>query len=173
MAQNRTYRRNSKMRVAFFLSSILIVMVVAFFGCSTKSGVSPQYTNDQNNFKKAIILLNEARDLSNPLGSEKQSTFTLSKEVEDKIYSKTEEGIGSGKQVRDEYLEYLHPELRDMFKNKLIRGTEIWYEGIKDNRSGKIWEGTQKQLQGNELVVEWIRWWDKHGESIADKVYGD
>lgn len=173
MFKNKPRQRTSKLRGILFLSSISIVVVVLLLGCSTKSGLPSQYTNDSENLKRAIILLNEARDLSNPPRSDKQSTFTLSKEVEDEIYSKTEDGIRFGKQVSDEYLDHLHPELKDMFKNKLIRGTDIWYQGIKDNQSGRIGEGVQKQIQGDELVAEWIEWWDKQGKTIADKVYGD
>jgi hypothetical protein len=160
-------------RTISLLLSILIVLASVFLGCSAKSELPAQYTNDRDNFKKAVILLNEARDLSNPSGAEKQGSFELSKETEEKIFANTEEGIRLGKQVSDEYLEYLHPELRDMFKQKLIKGTEIWYEGIEDNNSGKVVTGLQKQVKGNELVIEWIKWWDKNGKSIADRVFGE
>ncbi|MFH1328128.1 MAG: hypothetical protein ABIH76_04710, partial [Candidatus Bathyarchaeota archaeon] len=138
-----------------------------------KTALPPQYANDNENFKWSVILLNEARDMSNPPGAEKQSSFSLSKEIEEKIYTNTEEGIRLGKLVSDEYLDFLHPELRYMFKQKLIKGAEIWYEGIQDNNSGNVISGVQKQVEGNELIMEWIGWFDKNAKSFDDKVFGD
>lgn len=132
-----------------------------------------QYKTDNENFKQSVMLLNEARDLSNSPGSENQSSFELSKEVEEKIFSNNKEGIRLGKLVSDEYLDYIHPELKDMFKNKLIKGTEIYYDGLMMNNSGNITEGAQKQIQGNQLIIGWINWFDKNGKEITDKVFRD
>lgn len=140
-------------------------------GCSKKSKIPSRYEKDNINFKKSIILLNEARDLSNPSESQHEPSFTLSNDIEAKIISKTEDGIRLGKEINDAYLDFLHPELKIMFKDKLLKGTDFYYDGLKDNNSGKIAEGLKKQIQGNELVIEWIRWWDKNGKSIADKLY--
>lgn len=128
---------------------------------------------DNENFKQSVMLLNEARDLTNPSESESQPSFELSKETEEKIFSNNKEGIRLGKLVSNDYLDYLNPELQNMFKNKLIKGTEIYHDGLTNNNSGSITEGTQKQIQGNQLIIEWINWWSKNGESITIKVFED
>ncbi len=161
------------MRKVFFLLLISLLVFVALFGCSAKSVLPAQYTNDNQYFKQAIISLNEARDLSNPPGSAHQSSFELPQQTEDKIFANTEQAIRLSKQISDEYFDYLHPQLRDMLRNKLIKGTEVWYDGVKDNNAGKIAEGAQKQIQGNQLIVEWLEWWERNGEGIADKVFAD
>ncbi len=150
-----------------------ILFIVISLGCSKKSKIPSQYEKDNTNFKKSIILLNEARDLSNPPESQRQPSFTLPADIEAKIILKTEEGIDLGKEINDAYLDFLHPELKIMFKDKLLKGTDFYYNGLKDDISGGIAEGLEKQIQGNELIIEWIRWWDKNGKSIAEQVYGD
>lgn len=157
----------------FFLLMFLLIVGVVVSGCAKKSEISAQYKTDNENFKQSVILLNEARDLSNPPGSETQSSFKLSKETEEKIFSNNEEGIKLGKLVSDDYLDSMHPELKNMFKNKLIKGTEIYYNGLNMNNTGNIAEGAQKQVQGNQLIIEWINWFDKNGKLITDRVFED
>lgn len=136
-----------------------------------------QYKADNENFKQSVILLNKSRDLSNPPGSENQSSFELSKETEEKIISYIEEGIRLGKLVSDEYLDYIYPELKDMFRNKLIKGTEIYYDGLmislKNRNADILSKGAQKQIQGVQLQIEWINWFKKNARSFENKIFED
>jgi len=164
----------------FFITRVVFNLVFNQPNETTASSVLPhKFFNDSKeqidneNFKQSIILLNEARDLSNPPESQNQTVFELSKEIEEKIYSNNEEGIRLGKLVSDDYLDYLHTELKNMFKNKLLKGTEIYYDGLIKNNADNIAEGVQKQIQGNQLIIEWIDWFDKNGKSITDKVFND
>ena len=105
-------------------------------------------------------MLTKVRELSNPPGSENQIAFQLSKEAEERIISNSREGIRLGKLVSDEYLDSISPELRYMFRNKLIEGSEIFYDGfvisLRDRATGVHSEGEQKQIQGVQLQIEWI-----------------
>ncbi len=161
------------MKKFFLLTLLLITSVVVISGCAKKTTIPSQYKTDNENFEQSITLLNEARDLSNPPGSENQPSFELPKETEEKIFSNTKEGIRLGKLVSDDYLDYLHPELKNMFKNKLIQGTEIYYDGLTATNTSNVAESAQKQIQGDQLIIEWINWWKKNGKSITDKVLED
>ncbi len=123
------------------------------------------------------MLLTKVRELSNPPGSENQIGFQLSKETEDKIISNSREGIRLGKLISDEYLDSISPELRYMFKNKLIKGSEIFYNGfmisLRDRAAGVHSEGEQKQIHGVQLQIEWIEWFDKKAESFSYKIFED
>ena len=156
------------------LTLLIIASIVVISGCARKTEMPAQYKVDNENFKQSVILLNKARDLSNPPESENQSSFKLSRETEEKLFSNTEEGIRLGKLVSDEYLDYINPELKDMFKDKLIKGTEINYDGLMIMESGAYSsEGVQKQIQGSQLVIEWINWFRKNGRSFEDKIFED
>jgi len=123
-----------------------------------KPKIPVQYRNFNDDFKQSVMLLNKVRDLSNPPGSENQIAFQLSKEAEERIISNSREGIRLGKLVSDEYLDSISPELRYMFRNKLIEGSEIFYDGLmislRDRATGVHSEGEQKQIQGVQLQIE-------------------
>ncbi len=173
----------------------LIVSLIALSSCTEKPEIQEisveqealevpevqrepvKYRNFKDDFKQSVILLTSVRDLSNPPGSENQIGFQLSNETEEKIISNSREGIRLGKRVSDEYLDSISPELRYMFINKLLRGSEIFYDGfvtsLKDREAGILSDGEQKQIQGVQLQIEWIEWFDKKAESFRHKISED
>jgi hypothetical protein len=133
------------MKNPFPLIFLLIISLFVIFGCAEKPEISEtsetavtleapevpvQYRNFNDEFKQSVMLLNKVRELSNPPGSENQIGFQLSKETEEKIISNSREGIRLGKLVSDEYLDSISPKLRYMFRNKLIKGSELFYDGL-------------------------------------------
>jgi len=168
---------------------LLIISVVVISGCAEKPEtpetavtleapeVPVQYRNFNDEFKQSVMLLGKVRDLSTPPGSENQIAFQLSKETEEKIIANSREGIRLGKLVSDEYLDSISPELRYMFRNKLMKGSEMFYDGfvlsMKDRAEGVLSEGEQKQIQGTQLQIEWIEWFDKKVKASSYKIFED
>ena len=166
---------------------LLIASLVVISSCAEKPEKSEtavtletpevpvQYRNFNDDFKQSVVLLNKVRALSNPQGSANQIGFQLSKETEEKIISNSREGIRLGKLVSDEYLDSISPELRYMFKNKLIKGSEMFYDGfmasLKARAAGVLSKGEQKQIQGVQLQIEWIEWFGKKSKSFSHKVF--
>ena len=180
------------MKNLFPLIFLLIVSFVVISSCAEKPEtpeipeipeileklvIPAQYRNGNEDFKQSVILLNKVRDLSNPPGSKNQIGFQLSKETEEEIISNTREGIRLGKLVSDEYLDSIYPELKYMFENKLIKGSEIFYDGflisLKNRNAGTLSEGEQKQIQGVQLQIEWKDWFDKNAKSFGYKIFED
>ena len=175
------------MKNLFPLILLLIVSLVIISSCAEKPETTAtpealevpempvQYRNFNDDFKQSVMLLNKVRDLSNPQGSANQIGFQLSKETEEKIISNSREGIRLGKLVSDEYLDSISPELRYMFKNKLIKGSEMFYDGfmasLKARAAGVLSKGEQKQIQGVQLQIEWIEWFEKKSKSFSHKVF--
>ncbi|MBC8548512.1 MAG: hypothetical protein H8D23_02580 [Candidatus Brocadiales bacterium] len=168
------------------LISLLIVSLVVISSCAEKPETSEtavtleapvQYRNFNDDFKQSVMLLSKVRYLTNPPGSVNQIGFQLSKETEEKIILNSREGIRLGKLVSDEYLDSISPGLRYMFRNKLIKGSEIFYEGfvhsMKDSAAGVLLEGEQKQIQGVQLQIEWIEWFDEKAKSSSYKIFED
>jgi len=64
-----------------------------------------------------------------------------------------------------------------MFRNKLMKGSEMFYDGfmasMQDRAAGVISEGEQKQIQGAQLQIEWIEWFDKKAKSSSYKIFED
>ncbi|MBT3353723.1 MAG: hypothetical protein HN402_02280 [Candidatus Scalindua sp.] len=178
------------MKNHFPLIFLLIAILIVISGCAEKPEkpetpetsvtleapeIPVQYRNFNYDFKQSVILLSKVRDLSNPPGSKNQIAFQVSKETEEKIISNSREGIRLGKLVSDEYLDSISPELRYMFKNKLIKGSEIFYDGfmasLKARAAGVLSKGEQKQIQGVQLQIEWIEWFGKKSKSFSHKVF--
>lgn len=158
---------------------ILFIVLAVFVGyrllgshnsTTTISSFPEQFVDDRTNFVQSITVLRESSDLTQPSNNSGEA-FTISKATEQQIYSKIEEGIALSKKVDDAFLDYIHPDLKNYYRNKLIVGNEIYYEGIKANNSGNVSLGVQKQMEGNNLMIEWINWWESHNKDLADKAY--
>jgi len=137
---------------------------------STASNFPEQFLDDRTAFVQSITALRESSDLSQPSDSSGGS-FTIPKEIERRIHSRIEEGIALSKRVNDAFLDYIHPDLKDYYRNKLIIGTQIYYDGIKESIRGNVSMAFKKQIEGNGLVNEWIVWWESHSKNLAKRVY--
>jgi len=135
-------------------------------GASTnESGLPTQFEDDRFAFVTSVTALNRSRDLTQPPGN---TPFSLSEDAEAAALSLAAEGITSSNSVSDEFLDYLHPELGVMYRQKLVAGSEMWSEGV---RMGSGVSGVEKQVSGNALVKEWIDWFAVHGRSFDDKIF--
>jgi len=162
------------------LIPILLIIIAIFVGyrllgshesaTTSNSSFPEQFVDDRANFVQSITVLRESSDLTQPSNNSGEA-FTIPKETEQQIYSKIEEGIALSKKVDDAFLDYIHPDLKNYYRNKLIVGNEIYYAGIKANNSGNVALGVQKQMEGNNLMIEWINWWESHNKDLADKAY--
>ncbi len=148
------------------------VLSISLSGCTYQSKPSEYKTNNEN-FKQSISLLHESIDLSNPEGSENLSQFELSKETEDTILADLKEGIRLSKIVSNEYLDYIHPELNNYYRNKLIKGSQSYYDGLLAADANQISSSITKQMQGSQLLNDWLTWWNKNNDTVGDKVFGD
>ncbi|MEA3323400.1 MAG: hypothetical protein U9Q12_04205 [Patescibacteria group bacterium] len=143
----------------------------------TQSAEIPeQYKTDNENFQQSIVLLYKAMDLTDYEELEPE----LKKEKNEEFFAISEEGIALGKRVSDEYLDYMHPEIQNMFKNKLIIGSEIYASGRKmsevgneNNNTGYIVGGMQKQVDGQQLIAQWSLWLEENSTEIKNSFLKD
>lgn len=160
------------------LIPILLIAVTVFVGyrfltnneSGTTSSFPEQFVDDRANFVQSITVLRESSDLTQPSNNSGEA-FDIPKETEQQIYSKMEEGIALSKKVDDAFLDYIHPDLKNYYRNKLIAGTEIYYEGLRGDTSDITSLGVQKQIEGNNLMIEWTNWWESHNKDLAEKAY--
>ena len=161
-------------KIIYFLAVIGIIFLGYRFLStnSTNTNFPTDYLDDRDKFTQSIQVLRESSDLTQPTDNSGKP-FDIPKEQEQQIYSKMEEGIKLSGEISDEFLDYLDPQLKSYYRNKLIKGTEIYYDGVKANNSGDIAVGVQKQMEGNNLIIEWINWWESNNKRIADKAFPD
>ncbi|HTE49030.1 MAG TPA: hypothetical protein VK675_03935 [Candidatus Paceibacterota bacterium] len=152
----------------------LFLFLFWLFFSMTPSSFPQQFKDDRENFVQSLTVLYEASDLINK--SNNQSSDTESKATLQQIYSKMEEGIALGKKVDDAFLDYIHPDLKNYYRNKFIAGSEIYYEGMKAQEDSDAYSevallNAQKQLDGIKLMTEWNNWWGAHNKDLSDKAY--
>lgn len=138
---------------------------------SHNSAFPPGFVDDRANFVRSITILGESSDLINNSSENSGKAYTIAKTTERKIFSKIEEGLALSKKVDTAFLDYVHPDLTNYYRNKLIAGTEIYYEGIKLDNSDNISLGAQRQIEGITLMTEWVNWWNSHNKDLGNKAY--
>lgn len=157
-----------------FIIFIIIVAVVGliYFKNISKSSTPPLTSNqtalnqgERDAFVNSIIKLNKARDLSNDLSSGKAKS---QEETENEMFVLTQDAIDLSKQVSDSFLDLLHPELKIMYREKLIRGSQMWLDGTKDSYNK---EDIEKQITGSKMSLEWINWFEQNSKSFEDKIF--
>ena len=151
---------------------IIAVVIILVMGCgrSPESNFPEEYVDDREHFSNSIALLRKSSDLSQPPDNSGKSFQIPKKEVEE-IKSLKTQGIALSEKVNDGFLDYLHPELKTQYRNKLIKGVKLYLEGLNESMSGNGASGLPKQIAGNRLLVEWIDWWESNNDDIAERAF--
>ncbi len=152
-----------------------IVVIAGFYFFSVNSAntkrMPSEFRNDNEAFKESVLALAEARDLTQPPEEIGNELFDLSDETVGKIESLNREGLSLSGQVSDDYLDSLDSELKIMYREKLIKGTELWFEGYNEHKATSSQDSVIKQLEGNKLIMEWIDWFEGKKGEIGDKIF--
>lgn len=157
---------------------ILAILAIATFLFVSKSSnnqaknpsLPQQYLDDREKYGKVNQLFTEAMDLTkSPDNSAKP--FFMPKNQENQILSKLEEGVNLSKEIDDNFLDYLNPELKNYYRNKYVRGNELCLEGLRSDTSNENSIGVKKQLECNQLIEEWIKWWDSNKDKITNRAF--
>jgi len=123
-----------------------LAFALFYFGNKTgnlqgNKALPQQYLVDRTNYTKAIQFFNDAMDLTKPPDNSNKP-FDMPKDQEQKILTGLSGGISLSKKVNDSFLDYLHPELKDHYRNQYVRGYELILEGFKKRHiQSKLFRG--------------------------------
>ena len=137
---------------------------------NTATNLPEQYVDDRATFAQVKQLFNDAMDLTMPPDNSGKP-FDMPKKQEDQIRSKLAEGISLSQKIDDSFLDYLHPDLKNNFRNKYVRGYELILEGLNSDTSDVNSIGVRKQIEGSNLIGEFNDWWDSNRDIITNKAY--
>lgn len=157
---------------------IILIAIAVFVGyrflntnkTNSTSSFPEQFVDDRTNFAQVKQLFNDAMDLTMPPDNSGKP-FDMSKGQEDQIYAKLNEGISLSKKIDDSFLDYLNPDLKDNFRNKYVKGYELILEGLNGDTSNENSIGVKEQLEGNQLIDEFNKWWNSNKDAITNKAY--
>jgi len=147
-----------------------IIIGYQFFGGSNDAPLPEQFVDDRAAFAQLKQLFNDAMDLTMPPDNSGKP-FDMPKEQEDQIRFKLGEGISLSQKIDDGFLDYLHPGLKNNFRNKYVKGYELILEGLNSDISNINSIGVRKQLEGSDLIGEFNAWWDSNRDIITNKAY--
>lgn len=157
--------------------TILLIIGVILFLLINKTNYGqadnalPQkYLDDRTNYTKAILLFNDAMDLTKPPDNSGKP-FDIPKVQEQKIITDLTDGINLSRQVNNEFLDYLNPDLKNHYRNQYIKGYELILGGLKSDNSTRNSIGVKEQLEGSQLIGEWNKWWASNKDEITNKAF--
>jgi hypothetical protein len=138
-----------------------IFVMLTVIGCSSSDVLSP-FKDDRQHLTEAFAAFYEASELSQvPKGMRSYAP----PEVDEKIDNLLKKGLREGDSVSDDFLNWLHPEMKGHFREELMRGERLNAEGRKESN-------VLKQSLGSELIGRWYAdFWKEHSEMIFYKAF--
>jgi len=126
----------------------VLIFIVAAWAFDTfesyRAGVPLRYIQERNNFDFALKAFSVANGLEEEAKPAREAG-QIDADLETRLVELIEAGVARGSTVSDEFLGYVHPELREAYRNQLLRGYEMLARG---RRGGDL----PLQTEGNDLV---------------------
>jgi len=121
------------------------------------------YADNRSNFTASMKDYADSSDIANSHGDVNQVANLISS------------SIASSNKVSDDFLNYLDPQLKDEYRNKLIRGEQLFLDGLNANTPTDTIDSPSAKLQtqGIQLENEWTNWWNSHHEALTNKAFAN
>jgi hypothetical protein len=144
-------------RTALRLPALLVATALFTIGC----GLPEKFTADRENFSAALDSFIEASNqLNNAAGPSGTAQMTAS--LSSSMLSSIDAGLTSADAVSDEFLDWLHPEMKTQFRDNLVAGQRALASAIRANDPGQM-SGAQQRLEA------WMQYWNENGEKLNQK----
>ena len=124
--------------VAFLVFSFAPSLILVPYGWALKplgmgtyvaSDIPSQYVGDRNHLSEAFRAFNEANELSQV--PEGLSSYTPPPGVNEKIDNLLQKGLKEGESVSDDFLNWLHPEMKKHFREQFMKGQQLMRKDTK------------------------------------------
>jgi hypothetical protein len=136
-------------------------------GTATTSVLPNKFANDATMLKESLTKFGEASDITN------SSDRNASDEQTTTVLSLTLASVEDSKKVSDEFLDYLHKDLKSNYREKFSKSQQIYYDGLSQSRSMDTVESesVKKQIEAGKLMSEWLDWWKSNDKEIIGKIF--
>jgi hypothetical protein len=144
-----------------FWLTLLILFALAV-GCSS-GDIPAEFLEDRKHLVQTFSAFDQANKVSQV--PEGVASYKPSPGIEEKVQALIEKGLKEGEAISDEFLDWLHPEMRMFFRGKYMWGHRLIFEGRKE-------DNVKKRATGIQLVQEWYHYfWEKNVDAIYKKAY--
>ena len=143
------------------LGTIGLSLLLMVPGCIPEK-FPDEFIDDREAFDQSILAFWEANNMFKRQPG--QSIVLRTPNQEKKYFEQISNGINISQNISDEFLDYLHPDLKKMYRESLIPGKRDYLEGaLSGNRF--------KQGQGSRKVIVWEDFWEANKAEIVAKTY--
>jgi len=153
----------------YLLIIIGAIVVYGYFSIiNNKKNVLPdKFIADKEAFGVSLSKFGETSDITN------RPDANASGEEVKKVLSLTLESINSSNKVSDEFLDYLHPNLKINYREKFVRSQQLYYDGLSQTKDDdtRDSESVKNQIEAGKLMNEWLIWWKSNSGSIISKAF--
>lgn len=137
--------------------ALLAVTALLTLGC----GLPEKFIPDRESFSAALdSFVDAANQLNNAAGS--SGTAQMTESLRSSMLSSIDAGITSAEAVGDEFLDWLHPELKTQFRDNLVAGERGMASALRANDPGQM-PAAQQRLDA------WAAFWNEHSEKLNKK----
>lgn len=142
-----------------------LLLVSASCGDEDKTTLPDNFQEEKEIFITSMQTFLE----SNRISSELPDLSTSEQEEQGK---KMKELIGKGielsDKISDDFLNYLNPELSRYYRNTLVKSNRLYIEGLSGDFDETV--SLQKQVEANQLIEEWVDYWNANSDQINSKL---
>lgn len=134
---------------------------------TTASVLPEKFSDDEKMFKESLAKFGEASDITNSPDRNATDEQTA------KVLSLTLESVENSKKVSDEFLDYLHKDLKYNYREKFSKSQQLYYKGLSQSKDTDTIESesVKKQIEAGRLMNEWLNWWKSNDKKIIDKIF--
>ena len=173
--------------------SILLISTFVLVSCFSKKKSKIDFEVNKAAFQNSLQIMQDIsvkiNKLENDISDDSIRPFKLSpSEVMGRyyvIFDLNDKGILESSKVTDEYLDYIHPELKNMYRNNLIAANKLKYQFLKESleknityqaiidiekRQKFITETANKGVQISEKTDKMFREWNDFNNKNYDKL---
>ena len=149
--------QNTALRRCVYSALATFIVLIVLIGCSNKQ-FPDKFKGDREAFDQSLLAFWEAGNMFKRRTD--QPMVMRTPQQEEQYFTLLENGVRLGNNVGEEFLDYLHPELKDMFRKNLIPGKRLYAEGAKTGN--RI-----MQSDGSKKVLRWEEFWEAHKSEIV------
>lgn len=141
----------------------MLLGLLAVIQASAADDLPSRFRGDRDRLTEAFGAFQKVSNLTTPPPG--QSSFPGSPQHRAAVLTHLEKGLLAADGVSDEFLDWLHPQMRDYFRTKLIAGQRSYHDGLRGSDEAL-------QVRGIMLIREWDRqFWRSNAKSITDKAF--
>ena len=157
-----------KKNVYFYFVASTVILLVSLITYGIKhAGTKPQLTPDEeNNLTNFVEALRERTQATRKLNSLLNSISgfgTISKQAGDDLVQRWQRALQFSRATRNDVLDKVHPELRDVVRNHFDKQLELSIQSFKERNPSRA---AQLSLEYQKHGTAFGDWWDGHTKDM-------